>query len=56
MTRNRETKAQELSVEQLDLVAGGTPLDQLRLMFELLSGVLKQQSDMNTSLIRNARV
>ena len=56
MTRDLERKAQELSVEQLDLVAGGTPLDQMRQMFELLSSVLRQQNEMNMTFIRNAPV
>ena len=56
MIRDRETEAQELTAEQLDLVSGGSsPLETMRLMFEILSNVSKTRSEISMTFARNAR-
>jgi hypothetical protein len=56
MTRNRNTEVQELSTEQLELVAGGSPIESaLKLMGEILSNVSKTRSEISMTFARNAR-
>jgi len=56
MIRDRETEAQELTAEQLDLVSGGSsPLETMRLMSEILSNVSKTRSEISMTFARNAR-
>jgi hypothetical protein len=52
--RSRD-KAEELTPEQLDLVTGGAMMDDLKLMFEILSNVSKTRSEISMTLARNAR-
>ncbi len=35
MIRDRETETRDLTIEQLDLVAGGAMMDDLKLTFEI---------------------
>jgi hypothetical protein len=47
---------QELSPEQLELVAGGSPIESaLKLMGEILSNVSKTRSEISMTFARNAR-
>jgi hypothetical protein len=56
MIRDRETEAQELTAEQLDLVSGGaSPLETMRLLSEILSNVSKTRSEISMTFARNAR-
>jgi hypothetical protein len=55
MTRDCETKVQELTVEQLELATGGSIMDTLKLMSELLSNVSKTRSEISMTFARNAR-
>ena len=56
MIRDRETEAQELTAEQLDLVSGGSsPLETMRLMSEILSNVSKTRSEISMTFARNSR-
>ena len=50
MTRNRKTEVQELTLEEIKLVAGG-----LKLMGEMLSNVSKTRSEISMTFARNAR-
>jgi hypothetical protein len=56
MTRNRNTEVRELTLEQLDIVAGGSPIESaLKLMGEILSNVSKTRSEISMTFARNAR-
>jgi hypothetical protein len=56
MTRNRTTEVRELTLEQLDIVAGGSPIESaLKLMGEILSNVSKTRSEISMTFARNAR-
>jgi hypothetical protein len=59
MTCDHETNAQELTPEQLELVAGGFSIQEmmasLKLMGEILSNVSKTRSEISMSFARNAR-
>jgi hypothetical protein len=56
MTRNRDTDAQELTLDQLALVAGGSLTESaLKLMGEILSNVSKTRSEISMTFARNAR-
>ena len=55
MTQDRETKAQELSIEQLELATGGSIMDTFKLMSEMLSNVAKARSEISMTFARNAR-
>ena len=56
MIRDRETEAQELTAEQLDLVSGGSsPLETMRLLSEILSNVSKTRSEISMTFARNGR-
>ena len=53
MTPDRKTEVQELTFEQLDIVAGGT--SNLKFVFETLSNVSKTRSEVSMAIARNAR-
>lgn len=59
MTSDHETSVQELSPEQLELVAGGSVIQEmmanLKLMGEILSNVSKTRSEISMTFARNAR-
>jgi hypothetical protein len=59
MTCDHETNAQELTPEQLELVAGGFSIQEmmasLKLMGEILSNVSKTRSEISMTFARNAR-
>jgi hypothetical protein len=55
MIRDREAHAQELTVEQLDRATGGAMMDDLKLMFEILSNVARTRSEISMTFARNAR-
>ena len=56
MTHNRNTEVQELTLEQLEIVAGGSPIESaLKLMGEILSNVSKTRSEISMTFARNAR-
>ena len=59
MTSDRDTSVQELTAEQLELVAGGFLIQEmmanLKLMGEILSNVSKTRSEMSLTFARNAR-
>jgi hypothetical protein len=59
MTCDRDTDVQELTAEQLELVAGGSLIQEmmanLKLMGEILSNVSKTRSEISMTFARNAR-
>ena len=59
MTRDHNTNVQELTGEQLELVAGGFLIQEmmasLKLMGEMLSNVSKTRSEISMTFARNAR-
>jgi hypothetical protein len=58
MTCDRDTDVQELTAEQLELVAGGLiqeMMASLKLMGEILSNVSKTRSEISMTFARNAR-
>ncbi|MGH6709792.1 MAG: hypothetical protein ACREEK_12560 [Bradyrhizobium sp.] len=59
MTYDRDTDVQELTAEQLDLVAGGFLMQEmmasLKLMGEMLSNVSRTRSEISMTFARNAR-
>jgi hypothetical protein len=55
MIRDRETEIQERTVDQLELVAGGAMMDDLKLVFETLSNIAKTRSEISLTFARNAR-
>ena len=58
MTRDHETMVQELAAEHLDLVAGGTSIQEIMqklTLMNLLSNLSKMGSDFNTTVTRNIR-
>jgi hypothetical protein len=55
MIRDRETEARELTVEQLDHVTGGSVMETLKLMGEMLSNIAKTRSEISMTFARNAR-
>ena len=58
MTCNRDTDVQELTAEQLELVAGGLiqeMMASLKLMGEILSNVSKTRSEISMTFARNSR-
>jgi hypothetical protein len=55
MMRDHETETQELTVEQLELVSGGSLMDAVKLMSEILSNVSKTRSEISMTFARNAR-
>ncbi|CAN7276530.1 hypothetical protein LJR220_001297 [Bradyrhizobium sp. LjRoot220] len=59
MTCDRDTNVQELTAEQLELVAGGSPIQEmmanLKLMGEILSNVSKTRSEISMTFARNSR-
>lgn len=59
MTCDRDTNVQELTAEQLELVAGGSLIQEmmanLKLMGEILSNVSKTRSEISMTFARNAR-
>jgi hypothetical protein len=59
MTYDRDTDPQELNVEQLELVAGGSAIQKmmasLNLMSEILSNVSKTRSEISMIFARNSR-
>jgi hypothetical protein len=59
MTCDRDTDVQELTAEQLELVAGGRLMQEmmtgLKFMSELLSNVSKTRSEISMTFARNAR-
>ena len=50
MTRNRNTEVRELTLEEIEVVAGG-----LKLMGEILSNVSKTRAEISMTFARNAR-
>jgi|EndMetStandDraft_7_1072992.scaffolds.fasta_scaffold2894775_2 hypothetical protein len=55
MTRDRDTQVHELTIEQLELATGGSIMDNLKLMSEILSNVSKTRSEISMTFARNAR-
>jgi hypothetical protein len=59
MTCDRYADVQELTAEQLELVAGGSLIQEmmanLKLMGEILSNVSKTRSEISMTFARNAR-
>jgi hypothetical protein len=55
MSRDRETETLELTTEQLELVAGGTFMQDVKLLFDMLSNVAKTRSEISMTFARNAR-
>jgi hypothetical protein len=55
MIRDRETETRDLTIEQLDLVAGGAMMDDLKLTFEIPSAFAKTRSEISMTFARNAR-
>jgi hypothetical protein len=55
MMRDRETEVQELTLDQLEVVAGGSLMDTVKLMSEILSNVSKTRSEISMTFARNAR-
>lgn len=59
MTCDRDTNVQELTAEQLELVAGGSLIQEmmanLKLMGEILSNVSKTRSEISMTFARNSR-
>jgi hypothetical protein len=59
MTCDRDADVQELTAEQLELVAGGSLIQEmmanLKLMGEILSNVSKTRSEISMTFARNAR-
>ena len=59
MTCDRDTTVQELTAEQLELVAGGSLIQEmmanLKLMGEILSNVSKTRSEISMTFARNSR-
>jgi hypothetical protein len=59
MTCDHDTKVQELTAEQLELVADGASIQEmmqnLRLMGEILSNLSKTRSEISMTFARNAR-
>jgi hypothetical protein len=59
MTRDHEANVQELTLEQLEPVAGGFLIQEmmagLKLMGEILSNVSKTRSEISMTFARNAR-
>jgi len=55
MMRDRETEVQELTLDQLEVVAGGSLMDTVKLMSEILSNVSKKRSEISMTFARNAR-
>lgn len=54
MTRDRETEAYEVTLAQLDLVGGGTLMEDLKLLGGMLSNISKVRSDISMTFARNA--
>ena len=59
MTYDHDTDVQELTAEQLELVAGGRLIQEmmasLKLMSELISNVSKTRSEISMTFARNSR-
>ena len=59
MTRDHDTNVQELTPEQLELVAGGASIQEmmqnLRLICDLLSNLSKMHSEISMTFARNTR-
>ena len=59
MTRDHDTKVQQLAPEQLELVAGGFLIQEmmanLKLMGEILSNVSKTRAEISMTFARNSR-
>jgi len=54
MTRDQESQVQELTPEQLELVAGGSMMETLRLML-ILSNIAHTRSETSMTFARNTR-
>lgn len=50
MTRNRSTEIRELTLKEIEVVAGG-----LKLMGEILSNVSKTRAEISMTFARNSR-
>ena len=55
MIRDRETETRDLTIEQLDLVAGGAMMDDLKLTFEIPSAFAKTRSKISMTFAYKAR-
>jgi hypothetical protein len=56
MTHDRNAEAQELTPEDLERVAGGSPIsDAVKVLGEMLSNVSKTRSEITMTFVRNAR-